>query len=393
MAALILVIIYIAFIAVGIPDSLTGAAWPAIYPELNVPEWCSFIVPTLIYASVVVSSILSVNALQKLGTAKTTAFSTALIAGGIIGISFSPNLLVMCLFAIVIGVGSGAINTGLNNYVALHYHARHMNYLHCSYGIGTMCSTSLLAITLERSGWRMGYRYVFVVLAVIALMLFVTTPLWKREKQQSAEEKEEEQEKLSVFQMIKNPSVRTTWFAIFATNGIECAAATYLSTYLVAAKGVSEKWGALAATLYFAGLALGRFLSGLISKKIKTWTRIFAGTVIVAVAIAAMFIPAVPVIIGAMFLIGFGNGSIYPNLIHLTPHNFEKKHSGSIMSTEIAVAYMGVMAAPAVMGLIMIWTGVKIFPVYMLFLLVLMIVSLLRMTRLLKKDGKFDKDV
>ncbi|MBQ7653999.1 MAG: MFS transporter [Clostridia bacterium] len=293
----------------------------------------------------------------------------------------------------MIGVGSGAINTGLNNYVALHYHARHMNYLHCSYGIGTMCSTSLLAITLERSGWRMGYRYVFVVLAVIALMLFVTTPLWKREKQQSAEEKEEEQEKLSVFQMIKNPSVRTTWFAIFATNGIEYAAATYLSTYLVAAKGVSEKWGALAATLYFAGLALGRFLSGLISKKIKTWTRIFAGTVIVAVAIAAMFIPAVPVIIGAMFLIGFGNGSIYPNLIHLTPHNFEKKHSGSIMSTEIAVAYMGVMAAPAVMGLIMIWTGVKIFPVYMLFLLVLMIVSLLRMTRLLKKDGKFDKDV
>lgn len=392
MSALILVIIYIAFIAVGIPDSLTGAAWPAIYPDLGVPEWCSFIVPTLIYGSVVVSSILSVNALQKLGTAKTTAFSAVFIASGIIGISFSPSLWIMCLFAVVIGIGSGAINTGLNNYVALHYHARHMNYLHCSYGIGTMCSTSLLAITLERSGWRAGYRYVFIVQAVIALMLFLTIPLWGKEKDQTSQENEEP-EKLTIMQMAKNPSVRTTWFAIFATNGIECAAATYLSTYLVDAKGVSEKWGALAATLYFAGLALGRFLSGLISKKIKTWTRIFAGTVIVAVAIAAMFIPAVPVIIGAMFLIGFGNGSIYPNLIHLTPHNFEKKHSGSIMSTEIAVAYMGVMAAPAVMGLIMIWTGVKIFPVYMLFLLVLMIVSLLRMTRLLKKDGKFDKDV
>lgn len=392
MSALILVIIYIAFIAVGIPDSLTGAAWPAIYPDLGVPEWCSFIVPTLIYGSVVVSSILSVNALQKLGTAKTTAFSAVFIASGIIGISFSPSLWIMCLFAVVIGIGSGAINTGLNNYVALHYHARHMNYLHCSYGIGTMCSTSLLAITLERSGWRAGYRYVFIVQAVIALMLFLTIPLWGKEKDQTSQENEEP-EKLTIMQMAKNPSIRTTWIAIFATNGIECTAATYLSTYLVDAKGVSEKWGALAATLYFAGLALGRFLSGLISKKIKTWTRIFAGTVIVAVAIAAMFIPAVPVIIGAMFLIGFGNGSIYPNLIHLTPHNFEKKHSGSIMSTEIAVAYMGVMAAPAVMGLIMIWTGVKIFPVYMLFLLVLMIVSLLRMTRLLKKDGKFDKDV
>lgn len=391
MAALILVIIYVAFIAVGIPDSLTGAAWPAIYPELGVPEWCSFIVPTLIYGSVVVASILSVKVLQKLGTAKTTAFSAAFIAAGIIGISFSPNLFIMCMFAIVIGIGSCAINTGLNNYVALHYHARHMNYLHCSYGIGTMCSTSLLAITLERSGWRAGYRYVFVVQAAIALMLFLTIPLWNKEKKQSDEEAQEQQQ-LSIIEMFKNPSIRTTWIAIFATNGIECTAATYLSTYLVAAKGVSEKWGAIAATLYFAGLALGRFLSGLVSKKIQTWNRIFISMGIVAVATAAIFIPTVPVIIGALFLIGFGNGSIYPNLIHLTPHNFEKKHSGSIMSTEIAVAYMGVMIAPAVLGLIMIWTGINAFPVYMLALLMMMAFATWHMVKLLKKNGKFDKD-
>lgn len=392
MEALILVIIYVAFIAVGIPDSLTGAAWPAIYPELGVPEWCSFIVPTLIYGSVVVASILSVKALQKLGTAKTTAFSATFIAAGIIGISFSPSLWVMCLFAIVIGIGSGAINTGLNNYVALHYHARHMNYLHCSYGIGTMCSTSLLAITLERSGWRAGYRYVFVVQAVIALMLFLTIPLWNKEKKQSDEETEE-QEQLSIIAMFKNPSIRTTWIAIFATNGIECTAATYLSTYLVTAKAVSEKWGAIAATLYFAGLALGRFTSGLVSKKIKTWNRIFISMFIVAVATAAVFIPSVPLIIGAMFLIGFGNGSIYPNLIHLTPHNFEKKHSGSIMSTEIAVAYMGVMIAPAILGLIMIWTGINAFPVYMLALLVMMAFATWHMVKLLRKNGKFDKEI
>lgn len=160
---LILIIIYIAFIAVGIPDSLLGAAWPEMYHDLSVPVANLSYLTMIIYGCVVMSSIMSVKILQKIGTTKTTALSTALIAGGIFGFSISPNLLCMCMFATLIGFGSGAINTGLNNYIALHYHVRHINYLHCFYGVGLMCSTGLLTATLEKSGWRVGYRNGFGV--------------------------------------------------------------------------------------------------------------------------------------------------------------------------------------------------------------------------------------
>ena len=391
MSVLVLIIIYVAFIAVGIPDSLTGTAWPAIYPEFNVPVSFLSIVTTIICGSVIVSSILSVNALQKLGTAKTTAVSAGLIAAGIFGFSVSPNYLVMCLFALLIGAGAGAINTGLNNYVTLNYHARHLNYLHCFYGVGLMCSTSLLALTIEKHGWRTGYRWVFFLMAAITAMLFLTIPVWNKEKKQQQELSDEQQEKMPFVQMIKTPSIRAMWVAIFMTNAIECAASTWLTTYLVDARNVSEKWGAIAATMYFAGLALGRFVSGLVSEKIKTWRRIFIGSVILIVAVLMLNIPlGSAVTIAAFCLVGFGNGSLYPNFLHLTPHNFEKKYSGSIMSTEIAIAYSGFMIAPIVFSFVIKWIGLGAFPVFMAIILVIMVAALLRAISLLKKQGRYD---
>ena len=391
---LLLIVIFMAFIALGIPDSLIGAAWPAVIKDFSIPEtYISFVTMT-IYGCVVVSSILSTKALQRYGTAKTTAFSTALIAAGILGFSFSPNLLCMCLCAVLIGIGGGAINTGLNNYVELHYEARHMNYLHCFYGVGTICSTSLLTLTLENSGWRVGYRYIFVVQIVIALLIFASIPLWKSKQTLAEESAEVEQKKLSVVEMLRMPTVRTLWCAIFTTNAIEFAVGYWLSTYLVKAKDVSLEKGAFAATLYYAGMALGRFLSGLISKKIKTWNRIGIGIVIVAFSVLILIIPLPGFFaIAGMFLIGFGNGSIYPNLIHLTPHNFGEEYSQSVTASEIAVAYLGVMITLPVSSLVIGLAGIKIYPVFLAVVAALMLWSLWYLTRLLKKQGKYNKEV
>ena len=394
MAILLLIVIFMAFIALGIPDSLIGAAWPAIYEDFSVPEtYISFVTMT-IYGCVVVSSILSTKALQRFGTAKTTAFSTALIAAGIFGFSFSPNLICMCLFAIPIGIGGGAINTGLNNYVALHYQARHLNFLHCFYGVGTICSTSLLTMTLENSGWRVGYRYIFILQIVIALLIFISIPIWKKDQKANEDSDDTEQKKLSIMNMIRLPAVRTLWYAIFTTNAIEFAVGYWLSTYLVKARGVSLEKGAFAATLYYAGMALGRFLSGLISNKIKTWKRIGIGIVIVAFSVITIFIPRPSFLaIAGMFLIGFGNGSIYPNLIHLTPHNFGEKYSQSITASEIAVAYLGVMITLPVSSLVIGFAGLKVFPIFLAFIFAVMFWALLRLVRLLKKQGKYSSDV
>lgn len=394
MSILLLIVIFMAFIALGIPDSLIGAAWPAIYADYSIPEtYISFVTMT-IYGCVVISSILSTKVLQKIGTAKTTALSTALIAAGILGFSFSPNLVCMCLFAILIGFGGGAINTGLNNYVELHYQARHMNYLHCFYGVGTICSTSLLTATLEKSGWRTGYRYIFIVQIVIALLIFISIPIWKKEDTVTEENSQVTQKKLSIIKMLGMPAVRTLWYAIFTTNAIEFAVGYWLSTYLVNAKNTSLEQGAFAATLYYAGMAFGRFLSGLISKKIKTWNRIGVGLAIVSASVIMLVAPLPGVLtISGMFLIGFGNGSIYPNLIHLTPHNFGEEFSQSITASEIAVAYLGVMVTLPVSSLVIGLLGINIFPIFLAVIAAVMFWSLWRLTRLLKKQDKYNKEV
>ena len=391
--AFLLVVIYIAFIGLGIPDSLIGSAWPAIHTELNIPVEAVSIITFLISGCTVLSSMFSARILNKLGTAKVTAFSTAMTAASLIGFSFAPSFLFMIPLAVVLGLGAGAIDSGLNNYVALHFRASHMNFLHCFYGVGVSLSPYLMSQALSNIGWRGGYRYAFYVQAAIATLLIISVPLWK--KTSSSEETEEEKEiSITLLQMAKKSDVRLVWIIMLATNAIEYACGVWGSTYLVSEKGFEAEHGALALTVYYVGMSIGRFVSGLLADKISTWKRIGIGTVILAPAVAVMLLPmhgAVSVI--GLFLIGLGNGSIYPNMIHLTPHNFGKEVSQSIMGSQIAFAYIGVMLAPPAVSLISGFFGIKIYPVLLVLLYVAMVIALKCFVNRLKKQGKYDANV
>ena len=391
--AFLLVVIYIAFIGLGVPDSLIGSAWPAIHTELNIPVEAVSIITFLISGCTVLSSMFSARILNKMGTAKVTAFSTAMTAASLIGFSFAPSFWFMIPLAIVLGLGAGAIDSGLNNYVALHFKASHMNFLHCFYGVGVSLSPYLMSQALSNIGWRGGYRYAFYVQAAIATLLIISVPLWK--KTSSSEETEEEKEiSITLLQMAKKSDVRLVWIIMLATNAIEYACGVWGSTYLVSEKGFEAEHGALALTVYYVGMSIGRFVSGLISNKISTWKRIGIGTFILAPAVAIMLLPlhgAVSVI--GLFLIGLGNGSIYPNMIHLTPHNFGKEVSQSIMGSQIAFAYIGVMLAPPAVSLISGFFGIKIYPVLLAVLYVAMVIALKCFVNRLKKQGKYDDNV
>ncbi len=391
--AFLLVVIYIAFIGLGVPDSLIGSAWPAIHTEMNIPVEAVSILTFIISGCTVLSSMFSARILNKSGTAKVTAFSTAMTAVALFGFSFAPSFWVMIPLAIILGLGAGAIDSGLNNYVALHFKASHMNFLHCFYGVGVSLSPYLMSLALSNAGWRGGYRYAFYVQAAITLLLIISVPMWK--KSSSAEETEEEcSVNLTLFQMAKMPEVRQVWIIMLATNAIEYACGVWGSTYLVSEKGFEAKHGALALTVYYVGMSLGRFVSGLFSDKISTWKRIRIGTVILAPAIAIMLLPlhgAVTVV--GLFLVGLGNGSIYPNMIHLTPHNFGKDVSQSIMGSQIAFAYIGVMLAPPAVSMISGLFGIKIYPVLLAVLYVIMVISLRCFVNRLKKQNKYNASV
>ena len=393
MSTLLLIIIYISFIGLGVPDSLIGSAWPAIHAELGIPVEFVSILTFLISGCTVLSSMFSTRILNKLGTAKVTAFSTAMTALSLLGFSLVPSFLFMIPLAIVLGLGAGAIDSGLNNFVALHCKASHMNFLHCFYGVGVSLSPYIMSQAFSNIGWRGGYRYAFYVQLAIALILTFSIPLWK--KNSLTQEKDEEGGiTLSITEMIKKSEVRKVWVIMLMTNAIEYACGVWGSTYLVEEKGFEIEHGALALTIYYVGMSIGRFVSGLLANKIKTWKRIFIGCVILAPAIIMMILPlnGVFAVVG-LFLIGLGNGSIYPNMIHLTPHNFGKEVSQSIMGSQIAFAYIGVMLAPPIVSLISSVFGIKVYPVLLALLYVVMVITIKCFVNRLKKQGRYSKDV
>ena len=389
----LLIVIYIAFIGLGVPDSLIGSAWPAIHTEMNIPVEAVSILTFIISGCTVLSSMFSAGILNKLGTAGVTAFSTAMTAAALLGFSFAPSFWFMIPLAVILGLGAGAIDSGLNNYVALHFKASHMNFLHCFYGVGVSLSPYLMSQALSDAGWRGGYRYAFYVQAAITLLLIISIPMWK--KSSSADESEDENSvNLTLFQMAKMPEVRQVWIIMLATNAIEYACGVWGSTYLVSEKGFEVKHGALALTVYYIGMSIGRFVSGLLSDKISTWKRIGIGTIILAPAIAIMLLPLHgAVTVAGLFLVGLGNGSIYPNMIHLTPHNFGKDVSQSIMGSQIAFAYIGVMLAPPAVSLISGLFGIKIYPVLLAVLYVIMVIALKCFVNRLKKQNKHNANV
>lgn len=393
MATILLIIIYIAFIGLGVPDSLIGSAWPALHMELDIPVETVSVITFLISGCTVLSSMFSARILNKLGTARVTAFSTAMTAIALLGFSFVPSFWFMIPLAIVLGFGAGAIDSGLNNYVALHFKASHMNFLHCFYGVGVSLSPYLMSQALSGIGWRGGYRYAFYVQLVIAILLIVSIPMWKKTSLDEQQE-DEKSVNLSLFQMAKMTEVRLVWVIMLATNAIEYACGVWGSTYLVESKGFEPQHGALALTIYYAGMSIGRFVSGVLADKISTWKRIGIGTVIIAPAVLLLLLPVHGAVsVAGLFLVGLGNGSIYPNMIHLTPHNFGKSLSQSIMGSQIAFAYTGVMLAPPMVSLISGVFGIRIYPVLLCLLYVVMVVSLKCFVKLIKKQGKYDENV
>ena len=393
MATILWIIIYIAFIGLGVPDSLIGSAWPAIHSELNIPVETVSIITFLISGCTVLSSMFSSRILNKMGTARVTAFSTAMTAFSLLGFSLVPSFLFMIPLAVVLGLGAGAIDSGLNNFVALHCKASHMNFLHCFYGVGVSLSPYLMSRALSNIGWRGGYRYAFYVQLAISILLVVSMPLWKRASSKEDEE-EEKGVNLSFLQMAKRSEVRQVWIIMLVTNAIEYACGVWGSTYLVEEKGFEMKYGALALTVYYVGMSIGRFVSGLLANKIGTWKRIGMGCVVLAPAITIMLLPlpGFVAVIG-LFLVGLGNGSIYPNMIHLTPHNFGKDVSQSIMGSQIAFAYMGVMLAPPMVSLVSGLFGIRIYPILLAVFYVMMVVSLKCFINKLKKQSRYDTKV
>ena len=393
MATILLIVIYIDFIGLGIPDSLFGAAWPAIYTEFGLPISYASFVTIIIYGGTVASSLLSAKVINRFGTSKVTAVSTALTAAGLLGFSFSGGLIWLCLFAVPLGLGAGAIDSALNNYIALHYKATHMSFLHCAYGVGVTLSPYLMALALsDNNDWRGGYRIAFFIQIGITAVTLFSLPLWSKIRRINTHDEEEDAapRTLKLTELIKMPSVRAVWLIFFGSCAIEFTCGSWGSTFLVQSKGMSAENAAKIITFYYAGIAIGRFLSGILAAKLPSWRIIRIGQITIITAIVLLMLP-LPVYVAAagLFLVGLGNGPIYPNLIHLTPKNFGRDISQSVMGSQMAAASIGIMVMPPMFGLLAQGISTDIFPYFLLIMFAVMAVSTFFLIKNLKKSGKY----
>lgn len=377
MATLLLIVIFIDFIGLGIPDSLFGAAWPAINSDFGLPISAANAVTVTMTVCSIISSLMSSKLTEKFSTSKIAAVSTALTAVGLFGFSISKNIYMMFFFTLFLGFGAGAIDAVLNNYVAVHYRASHMNFLHCFYGIGVTLSPYLMSLALKNRSWQSGYHLAFIIQLVISIIAFASLPLWQKNGRLS-ESSDEKSEKSSFAELIKLPGIKSTWLVFFGSCALEYVGGTWSSSFLVNSRGITVDRAALFVTVYYGGIAFGRFLSGIFSSKLKPQHIILIGTILIIPAIVLVSQPFIPNLIAVgMFLIGLGNGPLYPNMVHLTPIRFGAQRSQAVMGSQMAAAYIGILSMPTLTGFLAQKFSTDIFPYCLAVLYGIMLISLI----------------
>lgn len=386
MVNLLLAVIYVAFISLGLPDAVLGAAWPTMSVDLGAPiSWAGGISMT-ISAGTIVSALLSDRMTLHFGAGKVTAVSVALTALALFGFSVAPNYWVLILLAIPYGLGAGGVDAALNNYVAIHYESRHMSWLHAMWGIGALTGPYVMGFALGAGqGWPWGYRYISILQVALTAILIFSLPLWKKRSEAKTGEvsgesdgtvNDETRKPLGVRGVLAIRGAKEILVMFFCYCALESTAMLWGSSYMVLGKGIDKTTAAMWASLFCIGITVGRLASGFLTMKFNDPTMIRLGQALVLTGIVSMLLPLphnIGTIVGLM-IIGLGCAPIYPCVIHSTPAYFGEDKSQAIVGMQMACAYVGSMCMPPVFGLIAQHISVLWFPLYMLVFLVLMVI-------------------
>ncbi|MEZ2718428.1 MFS transporter [Niallia circulans] len=373
MATFFLVIIYLAFISLGLPDSLLGVSWSLMQVEFKAPLETAGVLFMTIAGGTIISSFISGTLLKKFGTGMVTFVSCFMTAGALLGFHFAPSIVWLFIFAIPLGLGAGAVDTGLNNYVASHYKAHHMSWLHCFWGVGATLGPIIVAQFISRdNSWRSGYFAIASIQFILVVILLFTLPLWKKiEKVPKQEHENKIEESTSTLDEAylenqkpwKIRGVKLALLAFLFYCGAEAAVGLWGSSFLVNVKNLSIDVAAKWVSVFYAGITIGRFITGFITLKMSNQRLIRWGQIIALVGAILLFLPF-PVLfsLAGFIMIGLGLAPIFPCMLHETPLRFGKKHSQTIMGYQMAIAYTGSTFLPPILGYAAAKSTIGIFP-------------------------------
>lgn len=374
MIHLLLAIIYIAFISLGLPDSLLGAAWPIMHEDLGAPLSYAGIISMIIAFGTVVSSLQSDRLTLRLGTGKVTAISVAMTAAALFGFSASSEFWMLCLWAIPYGLGAGGVDAALNNYVALHYRSWHMSWLHCMWGVGAATGPYIMGMALAMGrGWPAGYHIIAVMQVVLTIILFASLPLWKERKNDMQAASADKRKPLSLREIFRIPGAREILVAFFCYSAVEQTCGLWASSFLNLSKGISAEQAASFGAMFFIGITVGRAINGFLAMRMHDESMIRMGQVLILLGIVTVMLPASETFaLAGLILIGLGCAPIYPCIIHSTPAHFGRDKSQAIIGVQMAAAYIGTMLMPPLFGILANHLSISLLPIYLLVLLAIM---------------------
>jgi len=394
--ALLLAIIYAAFVSLGLPDSLVGAGWPVMQRDLGVPVGYAGIITAIISAGTIVSSLASERLTRRLGAGVVTAVSVALTAAALVGFSLSGSFWLLCLWAVPFGLGAGAVDAALNNYVALHYAARHMSWLHGCWGLGASVSPFVMSWAIASGrGWPSAYLTIGLVQVALAAALFASIPLWGKvnpaptagrpgDGVETAQEGPVSTGHVPLARALRVPGVPLVLVAFFAYCAVESTSILWASTYLVGVRDVEPATAAAFASLFLIGITAGRFLTGFVADRLGDRALIRWGfaTVLVGVALLAVPLESDALALAGLVLAGLGSAPVYPAIIHSTPANFGRQNSQAVIGIQMAAAYTGATLAPPLFGAVSTGVGLWVLPLFLAVVAALGLVVSERLNRL-----------
>ena len=365
--------IYLSFISLGLPDSLLGSAWPAMNVSLNAPLWGAGLVQMLISFCTIISSLNSAKLIRRFGTGKLTAISVATTALALLGFSLAKNYAFLLLMAVPLGLGAGAVDAGLNNYVALHCEAKHMSWLHCFWGVGTIIGPMILSAVLRVGGsWATGYRAVGLIQCAVSALLFATLGMWKRG---NIQQEESGAKALSVWEVLSLPGAKAGMVTFLCYCAVESTLGLWGATYISQVRGVDEATAASFGAMFYIGITVGRAISGFMAMKLLPKQMVRVGQALLALGCIFMMIPAGSTLSGiGLVVCGLGCAPIYPNIIQDTPVNYGTENSQAAIGVQMAFAYVGSTFLPSIFGALAGVGGYGLLPYFAISICVLMAV-------------------
>lgn len=369
----LLMMIYLSFISLGLPDSMLGSAWPAMNVSLNAPLWGAGLVQMLISFCTIISSLNSAKLIRRFGTGKLTAISVATTALALLGFSLAKNYTFLLLMAVPLGLGAGAVDAGLNNYVALHCEAKHMSWLHCFWGVGTIIGPMILFAVLRVGGsWATGYRAVGLIQCAVSALLFATLGMWKRG---NIQQEEYGAKALSVWEVLSLPGAKAGMVTFLCYCAVESTLGLWGATYISQVRGVDEATAASFGAMFYIGITVGRAISGFMAMKLLPKQMVRVGQALLALGCIFMMIPAGSTLSGiGLVVCGLGCAPIYPNIIQDTPVNYGTENSQAAIGVQMAFAYVGSTFLPSIFGALAGVDGYGLLPYFAISICVLMTV-------------------